>query len=88
MEKVHILLSTGRSENNTRVEGVYNDIKDAKKKMRELFNSSKKFWEDLDKSNFSEVRVDCFDTYAEAYGIDQNLEEVGMSWAIETYEIQ
>ena len=88
MEKVHILLSTGRSENNTRVEGVYSDIKNAKKKMRELFKASEKFWEDTDKSNFLEVRVDCFDTYAEAYAIDQNLEEVGMSWAIETCEIQ
>ena len=88
MEKVHILLSTERSENNTRVEGVYDDIKNAKKKMRELFKSFEKSWEGLDKSNFSEVRVDCFDTYAEAYAISQDLEEVGMSWAIETYEIQ
>lgn len=86
--QVHILLSTGRSENRTQVENVYSDFKEAQKDMRERFESSKKFWDDSDTSQYQEVRIGCFNSYAEAYAVDEDYEETGMSWVIETCDVR
>lgn len=86
--QVHILLSTGRSENRTQVENVYSDFKEAQKDMRERFESSKKFWDARDTSQYQEVRIGCFNSYAEAYAVDEDYEETGMSWVIETCDVR
>lgn len=86
--QVHILLSTERSDNRTQVENVYSDFKEAQKDMRELFESSKKFWEGEDTSNYRQVRIECFNSYAEAYVVNEDYEETGMSWTIETVTVK
>lgn len=86
--QVHILLSTARSDSHTQIENAYTDFKEAQKDMRERFESSKKFWEDIDATQYQEVRIGCYDSYAEAYAIDEDYEETGMSWAIETITVK
>ncbi len=86
--QVHILLSTARSTNDTQVENVYSDFKEAQKDMQELFESSKKFWEGQDTSDYQQVRIECFNSYAEAYVVDDNYEETGMSWKIVTEDVK
>ena len=86
--QVHVLLSTGRSDNNTQVEGVYDDIKKAQADMREKWESSKRFWANEDTSRFAEVHIELHNTYAEAYCSDDECEEVGMSWQIETWTVK
>ena len=49
--KVYILTSTGMSENNTQIEGVFFNLKDAQEQMRKLYESSKKFWENYCEEN-------------------------------------
>jgi hypothetical protein len=87
--KVFILTSTARSDNNTQIEGVFFNITDAQKKMREFFESSKKFWEDYEKEwncrltdVYQDIYIQIGETYAEAYCVDADYEETGMSWKI------
>lgn len=93
--KVYILTSTGHSENNTQIEGVFYNIEDARERMREYFESSKKFWADYEKEwdcklsdRFSDVYIELYNDYAEAYCVDEDYEETGMSWNIETAEVK
>lgn len=86
--QVHILLSTAHSDNRTQVEEVYSDFKEAQKDMRERFESSKKFWEMQGTSDYRQVRIECFNSYAEAYVVDEDYEETGMSWIIETVTVK
>ena len=86
--QVHILLSTARSDNHTQIENAYTDFKEAQKDMRERFESSKKFWEGIDTTQYQEVHIGCYDSYAEAYAIDEDYEETGMSWTIETITVK
>ena len=86
--QAYILLSTARSDNHTQIENAYSDLKEAQKDMRERFESSKKFWEDIDTTQYQEVHIGCYDSYAEAYAIDEEYEETGMSWTIETVTVK
>jgi hypothetical protein len=93
--KVFILTSTGHSDGNTQIEGVFFSHEDARKKMEELFNSSKKFWENYEKEwnckltdRFSEVSIELGDYYANAYCTDEDYEEIGMSWNIDSANVE
>ena len=85
---VYILTSTAESTNKTMVLGVFADKEKARAEMKSLFESSKKFWDNEGTDNYVEVRIELYNDYAEAYCVDSDYERAGMSWNIETFEVE
>lgn len=85
---VYILTSTAESTNETNVLGVFGNKDKAREEMKTLFESSKKFWKDIDTSDYDEVNIELYNEYAEAYCVDSNYERAGMSWNILTMEVE
>lgn len=85
---VYILTSKAESTNDTSILGVFNDKERAREEMKTLFESSKKFWADIDTSDYDEVNIELYNEYAEAYCVDSNYERTGMSWNILTMEVE
>lgn len=86
---VYVLTETSHSDNKTEVVDVYEKFEDARADMETRFISSKKFWDELpdfEKKN-CELYIELYNTYAEAYRIDSDYEQMGMSWNIETFKV-
>lgn len=95
MEKIYILTATSHSDGKTEIIDAYRNIEDAQEDMKTRYESSKRFWENYEKEwnckladRFEEVFIELYNTYAEAYTIDADYEEMGMSWNIETLTIK
>ena len=86
--QVFVLLSKGHSENNTQLEEVYANFRDAQADMRQRFESSRKFWDGMDTTNYKEIHIGGSESYAEAYAVDEDYEETGMSWRIEAVTVK
>lgn len=86
---VYVLTETSHSDNKTEVVSVYAKFGDARAEMEKRFNSSKKFWDELpdfEKKN-CELYISLYNSYAEAYRIDSDYEQDGMSWNIEIFNV-
>lgn len=90
MERIYILTATSHSDGKTEIVDAYHNLADAQEDMKTRYESSKRFWDGMDeeRNRFAEIYIQIGNVYAEAYAVDDDYEEVGMSWNIEAIDVK
>lgn len=90
MERIYILTETSHSDGKTGIVDAYHNLADAQEDMKTRYESSKRFWGGMDeeRNRFAEIYIQIGNVYAEAYAVDDDYEEVGMSWNIEAIDVK
>lgn len=92
MEKIYILTATSHSDWKTEIIGAYHNLADAQEEMKTRYECGKKFWDGMDLkfelNHFMRINIQNGNLYAEAYAVEDDYNEVGMSWNIEVFDVK